>query len=404
MFRFADRYAKLPTYAFAKTDALKADARAKGLDVIDLTIGSPDLRPPREAIEALKEALDDPKAQLHRYSPFAGIGEFREAVASWYRKRFDVTLDPATEVLPVIGSKEGLERLAMAFLNKGDTALVPSPAYPAYFGGVNLVEAIAHEMPLLEENGFLPDLEAIPEAVRLKAKYLLFNYPNNPTGACETDFYERAIAFCRKYDTLCVSDIPYSELILDPDGSARSIFQIPGAKEISVEFQSLSKTYSMAGWRVAFAAGNAEIIAALAKIKANVDFSIFPALQRAAARVLTAPQGPLIDFYRDKYRERRDVTLAALDRLGWKAFRPKSAMYVWTHIPSGYDTSLDFVRDVLANTGVCFSPGDGFGRYGEGYFRIALVEETARLEEGFARIEKWTRSARASGSAAAKQA
>jgi LL-diaminopimelate aminotransferase len=402
MFEFADRVIYLPTYAFAKTEAIKGEARKKGLDLIDLTIGSPDLRPPRVAIDALKEAVDDPKAQLHKYSPFWGIPEFRQAVATWYKQRFDITLDPETEVLPVIGSKEGLERLSMALLNKGDTALIPSPGYPAYLGAVHLCEAIPHEMPLRAENGFIPDLDAIPEDVRQRAKYLLFNYPNNPTGACETDFYEKAVAFCRKYGSVCVSDIPYSELTLDDDASARSIFEIPGSRDVAVEFQSFSKTYSMAGWRIGFAVGQPEVLQAMAKIKANVDFSIFPAMQRAAARVLTAPQ-EIIEPFRAKYRERRDATMAGLERVGWAGYRPKAAMYVWARVPSGYASSLEFVRDVVMNTGVMVSPGDGFGRHGEGYFRIALVEERARIDEAFARIEKW-RSAAGSGAGASSQA
>jgi LL-diaminopimelate aminotransferase len=385
--QFADRVVNLPPYALAKASAMKEEARKAGHEILDLTIGSPDLRPPQSVIDALKEALDSP-GPYHRYSPFGGLPEFRSAIATWYERRFGVSVDPATEVMPVIGSKEGLERLAMALLNKGDTALIPSPAYPAYWGAVYLVEGIPYEMPLLEENGFIPDLDAIPEDVRRRAKYLLFNYPNNPTGACETDFYERAVAFCKKYGCVCVSDIPYSDLLLDEDASARSIFQIPGARDVAIEFQSFSKNYSMAGWRVAFAAGRADLIAALGKIKANVDFSIFPAMQYAAAKALTGPQD-VIDLYCRKYRERRDVVMEWTKRLGWRAFRPKAAMYVWSRIAPGYGSSEEFTRDIAMNTGVVLSPGNGFGRYGEGYFRIALVEEAAKIDAGFRRIEAW---------------
>lgn len=404
MSMFADRVVNLPPYALAKASAMKEGARAKGLDVIDLTIGSPDLRPPQSVIEALKEALDDP-AQLHRYSPFGGLPEFRHAISTWYERRFGVSINPDTEALPVIGSKEGLERLAMALLNKGDIALVPSPAYPAYYGAIYLVEGVAYEMPLLEENGFIPDLDAIPEDVRRRAKYLLFNYPNNPTGACETDFYEKAVAFCQKYGCVCVSDIPYSDLLLDPGASARSIFQIPGAKEVAVEFQSFSKNYSMAGWRVAFVAGRPDIIAALARIKNNVDFSIFPAMQKAAAKVLTGPQD-VIEFYCRKYRERRDVVIDWTERLGWRAFKPSAAMYVWSRIAPGYASSEEFTHDVVMNTGVALSPGVGFGRYGEGFFRIALVEDAAKINAAFERIAAWaggTRTARTAPPAAARR-
>lgn len=386
MFDFADRVKNLPPYGLARTESLKEEARRKGHSLIDLTIGSPDLRPPRSVIEAFKEALEDPGTSYHRYSPFKGLPEFREAVATWYDARFGVRLDPEREVLPVIGSKEGLEKIALATLNKGDVALVPSPAYPAYLGAVHLVEGTPYEMPLLEGNGFLPDLDSIPADTARRARYLLFNYPNNPTGACETDFYERALAFCRKHGVLCVSDIAYSELTLDPGYSARSIFQLPGAKEISVEFQSFSKTYCMAGWRVGFVAGRADVIEALMRIKTNCDFSVFPAIQRAAARALTGPQD-VVEYYRAKYRERRDAALAGLARLGWSAHRPKAGMYVWIRVPNGYASSTEFVRELLMATGVAMTPGIGFGRYGEGYVRIALVEERERIEEAFRRIE-----------------
>jgi LL-diaminopimelate aminotransferase len=388
MFDFADRVKNLPPYGLARTEPLKAEARAKGLDLIDLTIGSPDLRPPQAVLDALKEALEDPKTSYHRYSPFKGLPEFREAVATWYQRRFRVTLDPEKEILPVVGSKEGLEKIAMALLNKGDVALVPSPAYPAYLGAVHLVEGTPYEMPLLPENDFLIDLDAIPPDVARRARYLLFNYPNNPTGASETGFYEEALAFCAKNDVLCVSDIAYSELGLDPGVTGRSIFQLPGAKEIAIEFQSFSKTYSMAGWRVGFVAGRADVIDALMRIKTNCDFSVWPAIQRAAARILTGPQ-ECVEFYRAKYRERRDAALEGLARLGWWALRPKAGMYVWIRVPSAYGSSTEFVRDVLLGTGVAMTPGIGFGRYGEGYVRIALVEEKAKIEEAFRRVAEW---------------
>jgi LL-diaminopimelate aminotransferase len=386
MFDFADRVKNLPPYGLARTEPLKEEARRKGLDLIDLTIGSPDLRPPQAVLDALKEALEDPKISYHRYSPFKGLPEFRQAVATWYERRFGVLLDPEKEILPVVGSKEGLEKVAMALLNKGDTALIPSPAYPAYLGAVHLVEGAPYEMPLLEKNAFVPDLETIPSDVARRARYMLFNYPNNPTGATESDFYERALAFCRRNDVLCISDIAYSELGLDPGVAGRSIFQLAGAKEIAIEFQSFSKMYSMAGWRVGFVAGRADVIEALMRIKTNCDFSVWPAVQRAAAKILTGPQD-CVDFYRGKYRERRDAALAGLARIGWSAHRPKAGMYVWIRMPQGYGSSTEFVRDVLLRSGVAMTPGIGFGRYGEGYVRIALVEDKAKIEEAFRRIE-----------------
>jgi len=388
MFPFAKRATSLPKYAFARTDEMKADVRATGKDLIDLAIGNPDLRPPRLAIDALHAALDDPERQLHRYSPFNGIPVFREAVARWYKTRFDVDLDPETEVLPVIGSKEGLLKLALAMLNRGDIALVPSPAYPAYFPGVGIAEGTSYEMPLLEENGFNPDLDAIPADIAAKAKYLIINYPNNPTGGIETDLYEKAMAFSEKHDVLIASDIAYSELPLDDDVVTRSIFQLDREKKRSIEFQSFSKTYCMAGWRVGFLAGNADVLLMIRKLKTASDFSIFPAMQVAAAAVLDGPQDCIEDLRRI-YRERRDVLVGGLRDLGWDVSSPKAGMYVWTRIPEGFSTSEEFALAVGSATGVIMSPGDGFGKAGAGFIRMALVEPKERLEEGIKRIRAW---------------
>ncbi|MFH1279888.1 MAG: aminotransferase class I/II-fold pyridoxal phosphate-dependent enzyme [Candidatus Eisenbacteria bacterium] len=387
MVPFATRATSLPKYAFARTDEMKQDARAKGHDLIDLAIGNPDLRPPRLAIDALHAALDDPKSQNHRYSPFAGIPVFRGAVARWYKKRFDVDVDPETEVLPVIGSKEGLAKLALAMLNPGDVALVPSPAYPAYFPAVGIAGGVVQEMPLLEENDFLPDFDGIPKDAALRAKYLVINYPNNPTGAVETGLYEKALAFAEKHDLLLASDIAYSELPLDDDVVTRSIFQVDRKKERSIEFQSFSKTYSMAGWRVGFLVGKPDVVAMVRKLKTTSDFSVFPAIQVAAAAVLDGPQDCIADLRRT-YRERRDVLVDGLRGLGWNVRRPKAGMYVWTRIPEGFKTSEEFAIRVGMETGVIMSPGGGFRPAGEGFVRMALVEPKERLAEGVERIKK----------------
>lgn len=388
MYEFAKRAATLPKYAFARTDEMKAEAKAKGKDLIDLAIGNPDLRPPKHAIDALHRALDDPKRQLHRYSPFNGIPIFREAVSRWYKKRFNVDIDPETEVLPVVGSKEGLLKLALAMLNSGEVALVTSPAYPAYFPAVQIADGIAHELPLLEENDFIPDLGAVPADVLEKAKYILFNYPNNPTGAVETGFYEKALAFGVEHGLLVASDIAYSELPLDDDVVTRSIFQLDREKKHSIEFQSFSKTYCMAGWRVGFVTGNRDVIAMIRKVKTVSDFNVFPAIQAAAAEILDGPQDSIADLRRI-YRERRDVLVNGLRAIGWNVASPKAGMYVWTRAPKKFSSSEEFAVSLGLATGVIMSPGSGFGRVGEGFVRMALVEPKERLAEAVDRIRRW---------------
>lgn len=388
MFRFANRATSLPKYPFARTDELKARARAEGKNLIDMAIGNPDLRPPQIAIDALHRALDDPERQLHRYSPFVGIPVFREAVADWYKKRFDVKVDPDTEVLPVIGSKEGLAKLALAFLNKGDVAILPSPAYPAYFPGIRIAEGEYYEMELLEERGFQPDLSAIPDDIASKAKYIILNYPNNPTGGVETDLLEQAVEFGDRTDTLVVSDIAYSELPLDDDVNPRSIFQIDPDKRNSIEFQSFSKTYCMAGWRVGFLVGNAEVVEMIRKLKTTSDFSVFPAIQAAAAEVLNGPQDFLKEL-RTIYRERRDTLVGGLRKLGWNVNSPKAGMYVWTRTPEHFKSASAFAEDLVLSTGVSLSPGEGFGTYGKGYIRMAMVEPKERIAEAIERIDAW---------------
>lgn len=388
MFPFSSRATSLPKYAFARTDEMKLEVRSQGKELIDLAIGNPDLRPPQAVIDALHEALDDRSSPNHRYSPFNGIPLFREAVSRWYKKRFNVVVDPETEVLPVIGSKEGLAKLALAMLDPGDGALIPSPAYPAYFPGVGIAGGVVREMPLLEENGFLPDFGSIPAEHLDRAKYLVINYPNNPTGAVETGLYEEALSFADRHGILIASDIAYSELPLDDDVVTRSIFQIDPEKKHSIEFQSFSKTYCMAGWRVGFVAGNADVITMLRKLKTASDFSVFPAIQVAASKILDGPQD-CIDDLRAVYRERRDILVDGLRGLGWDVASPKAGMYIWTRIPKKYKSSEDFALQLGLATGVIMSPGGGFGGAGEGFIRMALVEPKERLEEGIRRIGEW---------------
>ncbi|MCD6326200.1 aminotransferase class I/II-fold pyridoxal phosphate-dependent enzyme [bacterium] len=380
------RVLNMPTYVFAAVDEVKFDLLKKGVDVIDFGIGNPDRRPPKFMLEALKRAIDDDEHQNHRYSQFMGVIELREAVANWYKRRFNVTLDPETEILPLVGSKEGLLSLYMAYLDKGDTALIPSPCYPAHIGAARAAEADIQEMGLLEENAFLPDLDAIDEAVAKRAKFLLFNYPNNPTGAIETrEFYEDVLEYGIKHDILLISDIAYSELSLEPDYVPMSFLELPDAKKYAVEFYSCSKSYNMPGWRVGFMVGNREVIANTLKIKTTKDFSIFLAVQRAIAEILNKGE----DFAKpnaELYRRRRDVLVDGLLAIGWHVPRPKAGMYIWTKIPEQFSGSMTFVKELAQKSGVIMSPGSGFGGYGEGYVRMALVVEEDRIKEAVQRI------------------
>jgi len=384
--RPSQRVLNMPKYVFAAVDEIKFAKMREGVDIIDLGIGNPDRRPPKFMIEALHRAIDDPAHQNHRYSQFRGVPELREAVSGWYKRRFGVELDPEREVLPLVGSKEGLLALYLAYLDKGDVALIPSPCYPAHIGAARVVEAEVVDMPLLSENGFLPDLEVIDRAAVERAKLMLINYPNNPTGAVETEeFYRKALEFGIEHNLLIVSDIAYSELSMEPDYVPMSFLQLDGAKEHAVEFYSCSKSYNMPGWRVGFLVGNSEAIGHTLTIKATKDFSVFLAIQRAIAEILNGPQ----DFVKENaaiYRRRRDVLVDGLRRIGWDVPRPKAGMYIWARIPGRFGDSMTFAKELADATGVIVSPGNGFGRYGEGYVRMALVVEEQRLNEAVERI------------------
>ena len=384
--RPSQRVLNMPTYVFAAVDEVKFALMKRGVDVIDLGIGNPDRRPPELMLEALHRAIDDAKHQNHRYSQFWGVIELRQAAADWYKRRFGITLDPETEVLPLVGSKEGLLCLYLAYLDKGETALIPSPCYPAHIGAARVAEADIQEMGLLEENGFLPDLNAIDREVADRAKILLFNYPNNPTGAVETrEFYEKVLEYGVEHDILLISDIAYSELSMDPDYTPMSFLQLPDAKKHAVEFYSCSKSYNMPGWRVGFLVGNSEVLANTLKIKTTKDFSIFMAIQRAIAEILNMGE----DFARpnaELYRRRRDVLVDGLRAIGWQAPRPRAGMYIWAKIPEKFSDSMRFAKELAQQTGVIVSPGSGFGQYGEGYVRMALVVEEERMSEAAQRI------------------
>jgi LL-diaminopimelate aminotransferase len=377
---------RLAPYPFAEINKARDRALAQGTDVIDMGVGNPDLRPHPSITEHFKRALDEAEHQNHRYPPFDGLMEFREAISGWYRNRFGVAVDAETEALPLLGSKEGIAKFFLSYLDPGEFAIVTSPCYPAYIGAVGISDGTLYELALREDNAFHPDLESIPPEIRSKSSVILVNYPNNPTGAAESrDLYERVLEFAERYDLAVVSDIAYADLSMEPDYRAMSFLELPGAKERTIEFYSFSKTYSMPGWRLGFVAGNSSMVANILKIKTNMDFGVFMAMQRAGGRLLEAGD-ELIQPTRDIYRKRRDAVMAGLDKLGMKASAPLATLYGGASLPEGYESSMDFAKQVLSKTGVVFAPGKGFGTYGEGFVRISLIEDEARITEAVDRI------------------
>lgn len=380
----AQRIQTLPQYVFARLDELKARAREQGLDLIDLGMGNPDGATPQPVVEAAIAALQNPAN--HGYPPFEGTASFRRAITSWYQRRYGVSLDSDSEALPLLGSKEGLGHLAIAYINPGDLVLVPSPAYPAHFRGPLIAGGKVHSLILKPENDWLIDLTAIPDVIAQQAKILYFNYPSNPTAAtAPREFFEEIVAFARKYEILLVHDLCYAELAFD-GYQPTSLLEIPGAKEIGVEFHTLSKTYNMAGWRVGFVVGNSYIIQGLRTLKTNLDYGIFAALQSAAETALQLPDEYLHQV-QDRYRRRRDFLIEGLAGLGWNIPKTKATMYVWVPCPPGID-STDFALSVLQQTGVVVTPGNAFGDGGEGYVRISLIVECDRLQEALNRIKQ----------------
>lgn len=380
----AERLSALPPYVFARLDELKARAREQGLDLIDLGMGNPDGSAPAPVIEAAIAALQNPAN--HGYPPFEGTASFRTAIANWYRRRYDVALDPDSEALPLLGSKEGLGHLALAYINPGDLVLVPSPAYPAHFRGPLIAGGTVHSLNLKPENDWLIDLGAIPEDVARRAKILYFNYPSNPTAAtAPREFFKDIVEFARKYEILLVHDLCYAELAFD-GYQPTSLLEIPGAKEIGVEFHTLSKTYNMAGWRVGFVVGNRHIIQGLRTLKTNLDYGIFAALQTAAKAALQLPD-VYVHEVQARYRRRRDFLIEGLAELGWTIPKTKATMYLWVPCPPGTN-STDFALDVLQKTGVVLTPGNAFGEAGEGYVRVSLIAECDRLAEVLRRFKQ----------------
>jgi LL-diaminopimelate aminotransferase len=380
----ADRLSALPPYVFARLDELKARAREQGLDLIDLGMGNPDGPTPQPVVEAAIAALQNPAN--HGYPPFEGTASFRRAITDWYKRRYGVVLDPEGEALPLLGSKEGLTHLAIAYINPGDVVLVPSPAYPAHFRGPAIAGGKIYPLMLKAEQDWLIDLAAIPDSVAQQAKILYFNYPNNPTAAtAPREFFEDIVAFARKHEILLVHDLCYAELAFD-GYHPTSLLEIPGAKEIGVEFHTLSKTYNMAGWRVGFVVGNRHVIQGLRTLKTNLDYGIFTALQSAAETALQLPDVYLHEV-QARYRSRRDCLIQGLADLGWSVPKTKATMYLWVPCPLD-TTSTDFALSVLQETGVVVTPGNAFGAGGEGYVRISLIAECDRLQEALQRLKQ----------------
>ncbi len=386
--RLANRVEKLPAYLFAEISKKIAEKRAQGVDVISFGIGDPDLPTPGYILDSMIEAARDPAN--HRYPESEGLPELHEAIARWYERRFGVELDPAKEVLPLIGSKEGIGHIALCFIDPGDVALVPDPGYPVYAVGTLLAGGEPYFLPLTEENEFLPDLDAVPEDVARKAKVIWLNYPNNPTGAvADIEFFERTVAFAKRYDIAILHDGPYSEVAFDGYRPV-SFLEAAGAKEVGIEFHSLSKSYNMTGWRIGMAVGNAEIIDALMRVKSNLDSGIPQAIQRMAITALEGPQG-CIEEHNAIYERRRDRLVAALSKLGMRLRPPKASLYLWARVPER-TTSVQFATRLLDEAGVVVTPGIGYGPAGEGYVRLSLTIPDDRLEEGVRRMEALTGS------------
>ena len=382
---FAQRVQQLPPYLFAEISRRIAAKRAQGVEVISFGIGDPDLPTPPHVIDALKRAAEVPAN--HRYPESDGLPELREAINEWYGRRFGVTFNPAKEILPLIGSKEGIGHVSLCFIDPGDTALIPDPGYPVYAAGTLFAGGQAYELPLEEESGWLPDLEAIPADVAHRSRVIWINYPNNPTGAIADEaFFERVISFARKYDVMVLHDLAYSDVTFD-GYQPPSFMQVPGAIDVGIEFNSLSKTYNMTGWRIGMAVGNPEMIDALARVKSNLDSGIPQAIQQMGIAAIRGPQDAVAE-HNVIYQRRRDRVVQALRDLGLRCSAPKASLYIWAKIPEG-ETSIGFAGRLLDDTGVVVTPGVGYGSQGEGYVRLSLTTPDEDVDEGLRRLAAW---------------
>jgi len=380
----AKRIDQIPPYLFAEIDRKKEEMKRKGMDLIDLGIGDPDLPTPQPIIERLKKGAEDPRN--HRYPSYEGMIEFRTAVAQWYERRFGVKLDPIKEVLSLIGSKEGIAHIPLAFVNPGDYVLVPSPGYPVYRVSTLFAGGIPYFLPLRKENGFLPNFSDIPKRIIEKTKLLFINYPNNPTSAiAERPFFEEVVEFAQRYEIIVCHDAAYSEIAFDGYRPI-SFMEIHGGKEVGIEFHSLSKTFNMTGWRIGFAVGHPEVISGLGRVKTNIDSGLFQAIQEAGIEAFSHFETPLLETVQI-YQNRRDVMVQGLREIGLEVEPPKATFYLWIQVPKGY-TSAQFATLLLEQAGIVTTPGNGFGEAGEGYIRMALTVDESRLKEAIERLRR----------------
>jgi LL-diaminopimelate aminotransferase len=378
----ADRVKRVPPYLFAQIDKAKEDAQARGIDVISLGVGDPDIATPQFIVDELKRSAE--LVQNHHYPPYEGMLEFRQSAANWYQKRFGVSADPTSEVYALLGVKEGLIHMFLALIDPGDITLVMDPSYPIFEVGTFFAGGQTYHIPLREENDYLPDLTEVPPGVLKKAKVIAVNYPHNPTSAVATlDFYERVVRFARENDLLLVNDAVYTELYFE-DFRPPSVLEVEGARDCCVEFHSLSKTFNMTGWRIGFAIGNRDAVDALSVVKTNTDSGVFRPIQIAGARALQEDLSS-VDYLRRIYAKRRDHVLSKLREVGVSSFHPKATFYVWSKLPWGRD-SIQFCKTMLDRSGVILGPGVGWGEQGEGYFRIALTIGDDLLAEAMGRL------------------
>ena len=381
--RLADRIKDLPPYLFASIDRMKQEALRRGQDIINLGVGDPDLPTPAPIIQALQKAVENPRH--HQYPSYEGMLSFRQAVADWYRRRFQVTLDPEREVLTLIGSKEGIGHFPLAFVNPGDVVLMTSPGYPVYHAGTLFAGGRSHFLPLTAENGFLPDLSTLPSDVLKAAKMLFINSPNNPTAAVAgAPFFRSVVAWAQRHQIIVCHDAAYSEIYYDGQRPC-SFLSVEGAKEVGVEFHSLSKTFNMTGWRIGFVVGNADLVAGLGKIKSNLDSGVFQAIQEAGIAALSMDDGAL-SAIRKIYQERRDILVPGLQRLGFRVDPPPASFYTWVRTPDGMPSS-ELTARLISEAAIVTTPGRGFGDAGEGYIRMTLTVSAERMEEAIARME-----------------
>lgn len=382
--RLATRIEDLPPYLFLDISRKIEQQRAKGVKIISFGIGDPDLPTPKHVVDRIREAAQEPAN--HRYPETDGLPALRESISNWYKKRFGVTLDPGKEVLPLIGSKEGIGHMSFCLINPGDIALVPTPGYPVYSVSTILAGGLPYYLPLLESNSFLPDLAGVPHEVIGKTKVLWLNYPNNPTGAvADLDFFRQVVEFANRHDIVVCHDAPYTEVAFD-GYQPPSFLEIDGAKAVGVEFHTLSKTYNMTGWRVGMAVGNSSLIDALTRVKSNLDSGIPQAIQYAAIRALEGPRD-CIDDHNAVYRKRRDLIIDSLSRMGFEVKPPRASLYIWAKLQSG-ESSASFATRLIEEAGVVVTPGTGYGEGGEGYIRLSLTISDSDLIEGLNRLEK----------------